>query len=128
VSGDQKARPDAVADIYGRTVVWHGTDELQRGTGIIFVVKRKSRIMHGQVMAIAVVSLLFLKACRIRQKYFKKVVRGSGREYRAGETELNNTGQISGVVYMCVRDDDGVECLRLERGRLPVAFTGAFNP
>jgi len=120
VSGNEEARLHAVADVHLLSVIVVKLQKVEGGTCVVFVIEGKCGRMRGQGVSVAIIGLFFLKPCRVCQKYAHQVAGRLCRDHRAVESELYDPRQKAGVIDVRVRDDDGIEFLRVERERLPI--------
>src|SRR5580698_4905999 len=96
-------------------MVWHGVKKRQRLLGVLGAVKRldgaavEAQSLAMFAAAVDEIRIAFLDVRRIAQHPTAQVDGGGGGVDRPGESVLYQRGQITAVVDMRVRKNDGVD-------------------
>ena len=83
--------------------------------------------MLRQVVPIEELGILLLEESAVHQNQLGDVPRCLRRVDPAAEAVPDEPGQISGVVKMGMRQNDGLDRVRLDRELLPVQFAQVFE-
>ena len=84
--------------------------------------------MLRQLVPVEELGIRLLQEGTIRQDQFGDVPRRLCRVDPAAEAVPDEPGQVSGVIKMGMRQDDGLDRLRLDRELLPVQFAQVLEP
>ena len=95
--------------------------------GIGLVEQRQGRLVLAVALAIGVVGVFFLNLGRVQKQYLCQVSRCGRAENWPLEAGLNQAGEVSGVIYVSVREYCCFYAASIERGRLPVEETQLFE-
>src|SRR6185436_8275359 len=122
VTGDSEARTNSRRRLKCLTRVWKRLYEFERSISIFFGVERKRGFVLRQVMAIAIVSIFFLQTASVRQQDLQQVGSATRAVNWSTKALSDQARQVAGVIDVRVRDQHGVERVRIERRILPVAL------
>ena len=104
-----------------RTVVADGLQQRQRTLGVARRVERKRGRVLRVVVAVGVASVFFLDVRGVGEHQRAEVAGACRAEHAALESLGDQAGQVAAVVEMRVGQDDGVDVVRVDGERLPVA-------
>src|SRR5215211_349112 len=96
--------------------------QFQRSERILFRVERKCWSVFGQLVTVAIVGLFLLETPRIGQEYLQKVCGAARAVNWTMKTMSHQARQITGVVDVCVSDQNSIQRTCIEGRLLPVSF------
>ena len=115
-----EGRSDRVGDPK-RLVVGSGRQQLERGLGIGRGVQGERRVVPAEAAFVRESSLLLVNVCAVGEQDLAEVAGSSCRMDRAGESVTDEAGEPATVVDVGVREHDGIDGVRVDRKRVPVA-------